>query len=74
MTFDPDCKYLASWYDEDPTFSSPTDAILNGHSAVWSFWDGSLSENKPPPCRIQMLSTGLIYTWEEFQKVRSNNG
>jgi len=74
MAFDPDCKYLASWYDEDPRFSSPADAIQNGHSTVWIFWDGSVPEDKLPPRRVQMLSTGLIYTWEEFQKVQSHNG
>jgi len=58
-----DYKYMASWYETDP------DATIEiPKTPIWIFWDGSDSNN--PPKRVKILLTGLIYKWEEFQKIR----
>jgi hypothetical protein len=61
-------KYMASWVDADPVITMIED--LPKHP-IWTFWDGeSLIDNEPPK-RVKILLTGLIYKWEDFQKIRS---
>ena len=73
MALRTDCDYMASWDEEDRKASSLKEAMQYS-SPVWVYWDGTLAEDQPPPCRVMMLSTKVTYTWEQFQKVRSNNG
>ena len=70
MTLRTDCDYMASWDEEDRKASSLHEAMKHSLPA-WTYWDGSLAEDQSPPCRVMMLSTKIIYTWEQFQKVRS---
>ncbi len=61
-------KYMASWLDEDPIISMLKDLPKR---PVWDFWDGEFLVDNEPPKRIKILLTGLIYKWEDFQKIRT---
>jgi hypothetical protein len=57
-------KYMVSWYDSDP---DATHIIPD--QPVWRFWDGAIGEEGPPK-RVKILLTGLVYTWQNFQKIK----
>ncbi len=59
--------YMASWLEQDIHTSN----ILElPKEPVWKFWDGKVKRGQEPPKRVIILSTGLMYNWEDFQKVR----
>ena len=60
-------KYMASWLEEDPIVSLIKDLPK---MPVWIFWDGESLVDGLPPKRVKILLTGLIYKWEDFQKIR----
>lgn len=60
-------KYMASWIDEDVITSDITKLPKD---AVWKYWDGSVKEGQDPPRRVIILTTGLMYRWKDFEKVR----
>lgn len=60
-------KYMASWIEKDIV----TNNILElPDNPIWIYWDGVTKKGQIPPRRVMILSTGLIYTWEDFEKVR----
>ena len=60
-------RYMASWLDEDPTITLVENLPKR---PVWDFWDGESLVDNEPPKRVKILLTGLIYKWEDFQKIR----
>lgn len=63
-----DLKYMASWLDNDPVITFIDDAPK---IPVWIFWNGETLQNNEPPKRVRILLTGLVYKWEDFQKIRN---
>jgi hypothetical protein len=63
-----EAKYMASWLDEDPVIT-----LINElpKMPVWNFWDGESLIDGMPPKRVKILLTGLMYKWEDFQKIRT---
>jgi hypothetical protein len=60
-------KYMASWFEQDVSTSNILDLPK---SPVWEYWSGRLKRGQEPPKRVMILTTGLIYNWQDFQKVR----
>jgi len=60
-------KYMASWREEDIITSNITELPQD---SVWKYWDGSIKEGQDPPKRVIILTTGLMYKWKDFEKVR----
>lgn len=60
-------KYMASWLEEDVITS---DISKLPREPVWQYWNGRLKRGQEPPKRVIILTTGLLYKWEDFQKVR----
>jgi len=60
-------KYLASWLEKDVC---TTNILELPKHPVWEYWSGRLKRGQEPPKRVIILSTGLMYGWEDFQKVR----
>jgi hypothetical protein len=60
-------RYMASWLEQDVV----TENILElPKKPIWEYWNGRLKRGQEPPKRVMILATGLIYNWQDFQKVR----
>lgn len=60
-------RYMASWLAEEKVVVNFEDIPKE---PVWKFWDGKLKSGEKPPKRVRILLTGLVYNWEDFQKIR----
>ena len=60
-------KYMASWLEHDVVTSNILELPKD---PTWNYWNGRLKKGQSPPKRVMILATGLIYNWEDFQKVR----
>lgn len=38
--------------------------------SMWEYWDGQILNGQDPPILVMIISTGLEYSWDDFQKVR----